>query len=250
MSFNIEVTGMVLSATPVGDYDKRLVIMTKERGKITAFAKGAKRPTSSLMACSQPFVYGKFSVYEGRNAYTLTGCQVSEYFVELRNDLQTVSYGLYFCELAGYYVRENQREEQILSLMYMTMKALVDRQMDCDMIRAVCELKMAAISGEAPYPCDCVVCHTKENLTGISFDAGGGVCKEHEKNYKDVCHMEMSAIYAVYYVYRSAPDKVYHFRLEEGARIDFIHYMKRYMGRFVSYEFKSEKMLGLSKDLL
>ena len=102
-----EVTGMVLKATQVGDYDRRLVILTKERGKISAFVRGVRRAGNPLTAASQPFAYGRFTLFSGRDAYRVQSIEVQNYFDEVKTDLDGITYGTYFCELAEHLTHEN-----------------------------------------------------------------------------------------------------------------------------------------------
>jgi DNA repair protein RecO (recombination protein O) len=152
MSSNYEVTGMVLSSVPAGEYDRRVEILTRERGRISGFATGARRPGSPVMAAAQPFVFGTFVISEGRTANKIREARVDNFFAGLRKDVSGSLYGTYFMEVLQYVTRENNDETALLMLAYQTLRALESDAFDNRLVRAVFEIKTILIEGEYPGP--------------------------------------------------------------------------------------------------
>ena len=72
----IRLNGMVLSYSQYGERDKRLVLLTAERGKITAFVHGVRRQNSQLQAATRPFAMGIFELRPSGGAYTLQNAEI------------------------------------------------------------------------------------------------------------------------------------------------------------------------------
>ncbi|MBR6316027.1 MAG: DNA repair protein RecO [Lachnospiraceae bacterium] len=150
MSDYIEMTGMVLKATPVSDNDKRIVLLTAERGKVTVFARGARKPTSRFMAATNPLCMGRFKLFEGKNAYNLGDTQIDHYFEQLRDDFESAMYGMYFADMIDYFCRENLGAADELNLLYVSLKALLREEIPNRLIRCVFEMKLLVFEGIFP----------------------------------------------------------------------------------------------------
>lgn len=75
----MDVTGLILRATDVGESDKILTIATPDR-LLTVRAKGVRKPTSKLKGYVGVLNFGEFSLTEGRAGYLLSGANVTETF--------------------------------------------------------------------------------------------------------------------------------------------------------------------------
>ena len=209
------VTGMVLSAAPVGDYDKLVVLLTRERGKIRAFARGARRPGSALMAAANAFAFGEFQIYEGRTSYTMSQASIQNYFGELMTDFEGACYGQYFLEFADYYTRENADGSDFLKLAYQSLRALLVPSLPRKLVRYIYELKAMTYSGECPQ--------TFEQFSDWNLNP--------------------STEYALQYVVAASVEKLYTFLLTEEGFAEFARVVTWLRKHYVEHRFKSLEIL-------
>lgn len=243
MREELTVTGIILYATYLNEYDKRLVVLTKERGKITVFANGARKPSSTLRAASQSYVMGTFTVRPSRDAYTLVKAEIDEYFSELPNDIEKVCYAAYFCELMAYYMHEGDACTNHLNLLYLTFKALLAEQIPLKQIRHVFELRLMHLEGQGLHSFSCVKCEEKD-LTHFDARWGGLLCESCARKLNIDWKVSKTLVYTVQYIASSPLSKVYSFALKEDALLELEKVTNRFMDQYIDKKFKSLEILS------
>ena len=244
MGQNVEMTAIVLNVMPVGENDKRITLLTREQGKVTAFAKGARRPNSPLLAATNPFSFGVFEMYEGRNSYTVIKASISNYFRELSADYLAACYGFYFLEMADYYCQENNDEREMLRLLYQSLRALTKETLDNRLVRVCFELKAMAVNGEAPNVFACVGCGRKDALYAFAARRGGMLCAECAKAEPDAKNnLEDSVIYTMQYIISAAIEKLYTFAVSPSVLAALKKILREYRMIYHPHPFQSLKIL-------
>ena len=114
----LTVTGIVTRYVNYKDNDRILTLFTREMGRIDARARGCRRQKSPLLACSQPFVFGEFQIFAGKERYTIDQCDVRETFYSLREDMDRFLVGSAMLALSQHAVQESEPNPELFSLLY------------------------------------------------------------------------------------------------------------------------------------
>ncbi len=242
----ITVVGMVISSMAISEYDKRLVILTKELGKITAFARGARKPTSPFLAGSQPMAFGEFTLYRGRNSYMVTGIKINEYFSNTMSDIDNMYMGMYFLEFADYYGREGIEAGETLKLLYLSMKALNKKVIPARLIRCIFEWKILVINGEYPNMFSCGNCGSKDNLDFFDLNHDTMLCKNCHGILSKDKQVDESALYALQYIITSPINKLFSFKVTEPVLEQMCKIIQGYIKKHIDRKFNSLEFLEIS----
>ena len=243
MRETVTVTGMILQSSPIQEYDRRVELLTKERGRISAFAKGARRPNSVLCACTLLFTFGEFQIYEGRSSHTLVSGTIRNQFGDLAEDYDSLCYCSYFAEMARYFTRENLEAAQELLLVYVTMRAVMARKQPLPLIRVVYELRLMQLEGEMLEFFQCLGCG-QTGIQTVYLSAGGLLCeacaaKEPELREIQPVRISGDALYTIQYILTAELERLFAFQVSEDVLLELQKFMKRYLARYLPHRFST-----------
>ncbi|MDR0840709.1 MAG: DNA repair protein RecO [Christensenellaceae bacterium] len=176
---SVTVCGIVLRYANYKDYDRILTLFTRERGVVSASARGCRRPGSKLLGASELFIYGEFVLFESRGKYTVDSCDVRERFYPLRENIDKFTAATYFLSLAGSASAKEQKATALFTLLYYALSFLAyGEQAPLDIALCFTARCLHAL-GYSPALTHCVRCgQDLRGLPRMGFDpaAGGAVC--------------------------------------------------------------------------
>ena len=90
----IKTKGIIIAENFVNDYDKILVMLTPNLGKISCSAKGARKTKSTLLASTQFLCFGEYKLYKNPTLplYLELGCGKGYFIANLASEHKDVNY--------------------------------------------------------------------------------------------------------------------------------------------------------------
>ncbi len=115
----LKLTAIVLRTVDCGESDRVVSLLSLERGKLSAFARGARASKRRFAGALEPFTLLAVEVKEraGSDLLTLESAAVSRPFGAIRTDLARIACAGYACELARELVRDHEPHRQLFELL-------------------------------------------------------------------------------------------------------------------------------------
>ena len=147
----IKTDAIVLQSIDYKDNDKLLTLFSPSLGKITAGARGVKKPKAKLAFSAQPFCFSEYVLAEKGGRYTVTGAYLHESFFSLRYDIIRFYAACAATEITLAILMENEVYDGLFIGLIECLKALALSEDDA--AEAIVAFALIALR-ESGYPLD------------------------------------------------------------------------------------------------
>jgi DNA repair protein RecO (recombination protein O) len=180
------VTAIVLRRTDAGESDRRLVLFTRERGKIDVVAKGARKGGSRLAGASEPLMVATFQLAAGRVRTFVTQAQPVSSLPAIRQDYVRLLCGLALVELVSAHLPYEAEHPEVFDALSVALSVLGG---DGEPVVPLVWFSARLLAGEGLMP-DWRVCAVtgREIVTATrwySHAAGGAIIEGEAERFLD-----------------------------------------------------------------
>ena len=213
----LKVTGVVVREMNLGESDRIVTILTKERGVVRAFARGSKRLGSRLFAATQPFCLSDFVLYHSKDKYILNEAQLATSFFKLRQDIERLSLAQYFCEVVSLIAPQEDEAEEWLRLTLNALHILQAGDKPACLIKAAFELRAALLAGYCPDLEGCAGCGAAEGPFYFYALEGRLLCERCGAGASGIVPLSPGVLAAMRHIVSCPAEKLFSFTLSPAA---------------------------------
>lgn len=171
--------GLVLRESESGESDKRITLLCVNRGRLTVYARGARKVKSKFLAASQPLTYGDYIIADGGRFYSLNQAEVIEGFYPIREDYNKLCHAHYVLEICEKAVPDRAPCDALLKLALKTLQHISSSVITPSQAVDVFLFRFFLFNGIAPEMGCCCVCGGEtENMSDSTLDNTALFCDE------------------------------------------------------------------------
>jgi DNA repair protein RecO (recombination protein O) len=177
------VSAIVLKRRDMGEADRLLTVLTRDRGKLTLLAKGVRRAASRKAGHIEPFTEVDILIARGRNFHLVTQAETVVAHRRLREDLWLSAWAYYIAELVDAFTQDDDPHELLSDLLAETLERLESAD-DPALVARYFELHLLGYAGYQPQLFRCLECGEllTPQVNFFSLESGGVFCPAHGVN--------------------------------------------------------------------
>ena len=249
-SSTYHVRAIVLRVRNLGETDRVMTLLSEDRGKFDATARGARRPRGKLSALSQPFVRARFLIAKGRSIDIATQAEIENAHPHIPSDLLKTAWATYCCELSSF-LPEHLPENELFDLLAVALEDLDSAApKHVEIIGRWFEARYLSLSGYAPQIGRCIECDKKLVVAAddvsqkllFSPSLGGTLCSSCASNDVNRLSVNVQALRLLHQFMR-LPRAPATWDLSNAARRDLHSCLRRTLSAHLELKPKSQTFL-------